>query len=385
MNVMQLATQGPQMLQQVASSPTEGLQAVASQVADAAEWFADQARQLDGGNSQLLGKAIEVADQVLEQANEIAESSKGEMAGKAIGSLPGGGPIGSAVESMAGNGGSGGGEGGDGGYTKKMRPIIKEAQDVAVARTVAYNQWTQLEDLPSIMKAVESVEQDDEITSNWTVKIGPSRRQFKAEITEQVPDELIAWKSTGGAEHFGAVSFHEIDRLLCRIQLEMEYHPNGFIEKFGNLFLAPRKRARRELRLFKHYMELERQETGAWRGEIREGEVVTTHEENEEAEQQAAEAEHEEQGEEQGDEPGQQASAEEQGEESPEEEQASEEQPSASEGQGEDATESEDARRHPTRRELYELAKELDIEGRSRMTTEQLREVISEMVAGTSA
>jgi uncharacterized membrane protein len=165
--------------------------------------------------------------------------------------------------------------------TKKLRLVIKLAQDVAVPRSVAYNQWTQLEDFPQFMKGVQAVDLDDDVdpgnitNSNWTVKIGITRRQFSAEVTEAVPDERIAWKATGGCEHKGVVSFATLDDndALTRVQVEMEYIPGDFIEKIGNIFLAARRKARKDLRLFKHYMELQAEETGAWREEItRDGE-----------------------------------------------------------------------------------------------------------------
>lgn len=168
--------------------------------------------------------------------------------------------------------------GGGGDKSKKLRLHIKLAQDVGVPRSVAYNQWTQLEDLPQFMKGVESVEiEGDEedpgniTNSNWTVKIGFSRRQFSAEVTEAVPDERIAWESTEGPQHEGVVSFATLDDEhdnLTRVQVQMLYVPSGFVEKVGNIFLAARRKARKDLRLYKHHMELTGEETGAWRGEI---------------------------------------------------------------------------------------------------------------------
>ena len=189
--------------------------------------------------------------------------------------------------------------------TKKLRLIIKIYQDVAVPRTVAYNQWTQLEDFPEFMKGVQSVElsgegaEEGDITeSSWTVKIGITTRQFKAEVIEAVPDERIAWKSTGGPEHAGVVSFHSLDDNLTRVQVEMEYIPSDFIEKIGNIFLAARRKALKDLRLYKHYMELQGEETGSWRGEItpEEGEVPVVADEEDEDQAEAEEEDAQDQG-----------------------------------------------------------------------------------------
>jgi Polyketide cyclase / dehydrase and lipid transport len=120
------------------------------------------------------------------------------------------------------------------------------------------------------MKAVQQADQKDheDDQTTWSVKIGPSARQWEAEITEQVPDERIVWKATDGANNWGVVTFHSLDDNLTRVMVQMEYHPNGFIEKTGNLLRIQRRRVRRELRLFKHFLEIPGQETGGWRGEI---------------------------------------------------------------------------------------------------------------------
>lgn len=151
---------------------------------------------------------------------------------------------------------------------QKLRMIIRESIEVAVPVTVAYNQWTQFTELPSIVKGVDSVDQEDDDLVEWTAKIGPSRRTWKAEITEQVPDEKISWQSKEGPENRGVISFHELDGNLTLVVVEMEYFPSGLVERFGNLFLVARRRVRKDLRLFKHFIELAGEETGAWRGEI---------------------------------------------------------------------------------------------------------------------
>jgi uncharacterized membrane protein len=102
----------------------------------------------------------------------------------------------------------------------------------------------------------------------WASKIGPSRRNWQAEITEQKPDERIRWKSTGGAKQEGVATFHELDEELTRLLIQMEYHPTGLFEKTANTLRVPRRRVKRDLRLFKHFIELRGEETGAWRGTI---------------------------------------------------------------------------------------------------------------------
>lgn len=186
-----------------------------------------------------------------------------------------GGPIsavGSAVGSLTGSSGDdengGGGDNGGQENLKKLRLIIKEGIDVGVPLTTAYNQWTQFEDLPQFMKGPQSVDQEEDDETRWVVKIGPSRRRWTAKILEQVPDERIVWESTDGTENRGTVTFHRLDRNLTRVHVEMEYFPSGFVEKVGNIFLMARKRVRKDLRLYRHFLELNGEATGEWRGEI---------------------------------------------------------------------------------------------------------------------
>jgi uncharacterized membrane protein len=177
--------------------------------------------------------------------------------------------MGRAAEKASSLVGSSGDEGGaDGENVKKLRLIIKEAIEVGVPVETAYNQWTQFTEFPAIMKGPQKVDQEADDETRWVAKVGPLRRRWTAKIVEQIPDERIVWESTDGTEHRGAVTFHELDGNLTRVQVEMEYFPHGFVEKVGNLFLVARRRTRKDLRLYKHFLELAGSETGAWRGEI---------------------------------------------------------------------------------------------------------------------
>ncbi|MFJ4964707.1 SRPBCC family protein [Streptomyces sp. NPDC088729] len=172
---------------------------------------------------------------------------------------------------------------------------IVEVLDVGVPLRVAYDQWTQYEDFSSFTKGVSSVSRDDETTSKWKAKVGPSTRSFEATIQEQVPDDRIVWTSEGdkGTTH-GAVSFHELAPNLTRIVLVVEYYPSGFFEKTGNLWRAQGRRLRLDFKNFQRYVTLTEEEPEGWRGEIRDGEVVRTHEEameEEEAEEEDADDE----------------------------------------------------------------------------------------------
>lgn len=152
-------------------------------------------------------------------------------------------------------------------------------------RTV-YDHWTQYEDFSGFTKGVRDVSRDDDTTSDWKVKVGPSTRSFKATVQEQVPDDRIVWTSQGAkGTTRGCVTFHELAPSLTRIVIVVEYYPSGLFEKTGNLWRAQGRRLRLDLKNFLRHAMLTTDEPEGWRGEIRDGEVVKTHEEALEEEQ----------------------------------------------------------------------------------------------------
>ena len=191
----------------------------------------------------------------------------------------------------------GGGKGGSPKATKAMN-IIEEL-DVGVPISVAYNQWTSFNEFPSFMKKVKNVDEetDEETTISWKAQVFWSHRTWEAKILEQVPDERIEWRSKGEKGHVdGAVTFHELGPNLTRILVVLEYYPQGFMERTGNIWRAQGRRARLELKHFRRHVMtrtiLEPDEVEGWRGVIHDGEVVKTHDEvveEEERERQEAE------------------------------------------------------------------------------------------------
>jgi hypothetical protein len=165
--------------------------------------------------------------------------------------------------------------------------------------SVAYNQWTSFNEVSSVMKKVKNVDEetDEETTISWKAQVFWSHRTWEAKILEQVPDEKIVWKSKGEKGHVdGAVTFHELGPNLTRILVVLEYYPQGFMERTGNIWRAQGRRARLELKHFRRHVMtrtiLNPDEVEGWRGVIEDGEVVKTHDEvveEEERERQEAE------------------------------------------------------------------------------------------------
>ncbi|WP_369275583.1 SRPBCC family protein [Streptomyces sp. R11] len=170
----------------------------------------------------------------------------------------------------------GGGKAGSGKVTN-----IVEVIDVGKPLRTVYDRWTQLEEFSSFAKGVQSVSQSDEIESGWKAKIAFSSRSWKATVQEQIPDERIVWNSEGAkGTTRGAVSFHELTPDLTRVVIVVEYYPSGFFEKTGNIWRAQGRRLRLDLKHFMRYVTLsDDEDLEGWRGEIRDGEVVRSHEE----------------------------------------------------------------------------------------------------------
>ncbi|GAA4789818.1 SRPBCC family protein [Streptomyces ziwulingensis] len=199
----------------------------------------------------------------------------------------GGGGGGGDDESPDGKAKGGSGSGAGGGSVKATH--IMESVDVGVPLRTAYDQWTRFEDFSRFTKGVRSVSKNDETNSDWNVKVGPSARSWKAKVQEQVPDERIVWTSEGAkGSTTGSITFHSLAPSLTRIIVVVEYYPAGFFEKTGNLWRAQGRRLRLDLKHFVRFVTLQgEEEIEGWRGEIREGEVVKTHEEAMEEEEAA--------------------------------------------------------------------------------------------------
>jgi uncharacterized membrane protein len=141
--------------------------------------------------------------------------------------------------------------------------------DVAVPVRVAYNQWTQFESFPEFMNGVEKIVQIDPTHTHWIVKIGGVTREFDAEITEQTPDQRVAWKSASGASHAGVVTFHRLNDTTTRVMLQLDTEPEGVVEKVGEAVGVVGHQVKSDLERFKQFIENRSEgETGAWRGEV---------------------------------------------------------------------------------------------------------------------
>ncbi|WP_217139910.1 SRPBCC family protein [Streptomyces sp. AC627_RSS907] len=173
----------------------------------------------------------------------------------------------------------GGGKGRKKGGGGQKPTVIIEYVDVGVPLRTAYDQWTQYQDFSTFAKGVKSANRADDTTSDWQLKVFWSNRSWKAKTTEQVPDDRISWTSEGAkGTTKGVVSFHRLADSLTRVVLVIEYYPSGLFEKTGNIWRAQGRRARLDLKNYVRYITFKGESDDSWRGEIRDGEVVRSHE-----------------------------------------------------------------------------------------------------------
>ena len=151
---------------------------------------------------------------------------------------------------------------------------VDETIEVDVPVSTAYNQWTQFEDFPQFMDNVESVTQVDETHLHWVAEIGGQRREWDAEITYQDPDKHIAWRSTDGKPTTGSVRFKPLSDDRTEVKARFTWETEGVAEAVGSALGSDERGVKGDLKRFKELVESRGRETGAWRGEVREGEVT---------------------------------------------------------------------------------------------------------------
>lgn len=146
---------------------------------------------------------------------------------------------------------------------------IVESVDVEVDVPTAYNQWTQFESFPRFMEGVDEVRQLDDTHTHWVTSIGGVTREFDATITEQRPDERVAWRSDDGPDHAGVITFHRLNATTTRVTAQMDIDPEGFVENVADKLGILDRRVKGDMRRFKEFIESRGgYETGAWRGEV---------------------------------------------------------------------------------------------------------------------
>ncbi len=153
-------------------------------------------------------------------------------------------------------------------YLKGSESGVEESIELNVPVSTAYNQWTQFEEFPRFMESVEEVKQIDDTHLHWRANVAGKMKEWDAEITEQIPDERIAWRSTTGVKNAGVVTFHKLSANRTKVMLQMDYDPETAGEKIGDALGGVRMTAKGNLQRFKDLIERRGAETGAWRGTV---------------------------------------------------------------------------------------------------------------------
>jgi uncharacterized membrane protein len=150
---------------------------------------------------------------------------------------------------------------------------IEQSIEVDVPVRTAYNQWTQFEEFPQFMEGVKQIRQLDDTHLHWVVEHNGQTHEFDAEITEQKPDERVAWRTTDGKSHAGVVTFHRLSDDRSKVMVQMDWEAEGVLESLGAALGSDDRRVKSDLERFKELIEGRGTESGAWRGEVERGEV----------------------------------------------------------------------------------------------------------------
>jgi uncharacterized membrane protein len=150
---------------------------------------------------------------------------------------------------------------------------IEKSIEVDAHVSAVYNQWTQFEEFPQFMQGVEQVRQLDDKRLHWKANIAGKTKEWDAEITQQIPDQVIAWRSTSGAPNAGEVRFDKASGGATRVTLVIGYDPEGVVENVGDALGAVSMRVQGDLNRFKEFIEKRGVESGGWRGQIQGGQV----------------------------------------------------------------------------------------------------------------
>lgn len=149
-----------------------------------------------------------------------------------------------------------------------MSTTVEDTIEVEVPLRTAYNAWTQFETFPKFMDGVQEVRQLDPTHLHWKAKIAGAEREWDAEITDQLPDQRVAWAATAGAANAGVVTFQPTQDAATKITLRLEFDPEGFAEKAADVLGLVEHRAKGDLKRFKEYIEAEGTEPDGWRGSV---------------------------------------------------------------------------------------------------------------------
>ncbi|NUR75971.1 MAG: SRPBCC family protein [Thermoleophilia bacterium] len=146
--------------------------------------------------------------------------------------------------------------GGGGGQKKTRRLPVQRWTDVAVPVAKAYDEWTNFDEFPKFMHRVRDVHREGDNEVRWQEKIWFSTREWEGRITDRRKNDRIAWQTTSGMSHYGVVTFHRLDENLTRVMVDMEFEPNGVLEKMASGLRFVKRAVEADLARFKAHVEM---------------------------------------------------------------------------------------------------------------------------------
>jgi len=218
----------------------------------------------DAGSDKLKGAGDKLKEEV---TGKVKDEVKDAIPGASLFSKLGGGSDDDDDDSGSDS------KGGAPGVGKGRRMPVQQAADIGVPLSVVYNEFTQFEKWPEFMHRVTSVSQQDETHIAFKTKIWGKTKEYTAEITEQRPDERIAWRVVDGVSHTGVVTFHELAPRLTRVDVSLDFDPGSLIEKAARGMRFVKRAVRADLARFKAHLVMEEEASGEWRGEVEDGDV----------------------------------------------------------------------------------------------------------------
>jgi hypothetical protein len=205
-------------------------------------------------------KGPDLIRKVAGATEEKGEDKAEEMGEKAVegakGSLGNAGPAGKVASKLMGGGKDGGGGSGSGGKKTRRLPIQRWT-DVALPIDQVYEEFTKFDQFPRFMHRVLNVEQKKPDKISWSEKIWFSSRQWEGRVTERRKNDRIVWTTKGGMSHKGIVSFHKLADNLTRVMVDMEFEPNGMMEKMASGLRFVKRAVQADLARFKTYVEMQ--------------------------------------------------------------------------------------------------------------------------------
>jgi len=132
---------------------------------------------------------------------------------------------------------------------------IEESVGVDVPVSAVYDLWTRFTEFPRFMSGVDRIDRIGHDLTHWVTNVDGVHREFDARITEQIPEERIAWTSVSGIRQAGVVTFHRLGDQHTKVMLQLDLDPHGVLDILSDKLGFVSHRIQLDLREFKRFAE----------------------------------------------------------------------------------------------------------------------------------